>query len=145
MSAEELAQKAADQVREVIADAERRAEEIVREAEAEAERIRESAKAETPPPPDPTPDPMPSPGPPTPDPSPPDPTPDPGPPGPPAPGPQISAQNGAVNDDAAAKLVAMQLALSGKGREQIASELESRFGAGDRAALLDDVLARAGN
>jgi hypothetical protein len=38
----------------------------------------------------------------------------------------------------------MKLALDGKGREQIAAELDSRFGAGDRAGLLDDVLTRAG-
>ncbi len=53
------------------------------------------------------------------------------------------ASNGGA-DDAGARLVAMKLALDGKGREEIAAELEQKFGAGDRAALLDDVLARAG-
>ena len=40
--------------------------------------------------------------------------------------------------------MAMKLALDGKGRDEIASELEAKFGAGDRGALLDDVLTRAG-
>ncbi len=47
-------------------------------------------------------------------------------------------------DDAAARLTAMKMALDGSSRDEIASELESKFGAGDRGALLDDVLARAG-
>ena len=38
----------------------------------------------------------------------------------------------------------MKLALDGKGRDEIAAELDSKFGAADRGALLDDVLARAG-
>lgn len=140
MSAEELAKQAADRVHEIVAEAERRAAEIVREAEAEAQQIRERARAETPQPPAPTPDPTPSPGPPAPDPQPPTPTPS---PEPPAPGPQMGSQNGA-GGDAAARLTAMKLAIDGKDREEIAAELEARFGAGDRAALLDDVLARAG-
>ena len=40
--------------------------------------------------------------------------------------------------------MAMKLALDGKGREEIAAELEAKFGAADRSALLDDVFARAG-
>ncbi len=83
----------------------------------------------------PTPSPPPTPGPPpapAPDPSPP-PQPDPVPP------PQIS-----VEDTGATRLVAMKLAIDGKGREEIASELDSRFGSADRAAVLDEVLARAG-
>ena len=119
--------------------------------------LRELA-GETPAPPTPTPDPMPDP--PTPDPEPPTPTPD---PGPPAPGPQISAEDeasalppsdadGAASvpaasgngDDAAARLTAMKMALDGAGRDEIEAELESKYGAGDRGALLDDVLARAG-
>ncbi len=47
-------------------------------------------------------------------------------------------------DDAAARLTAMKLALDGVGRDEIASELDSKFGSADRGALLDDVLARAG-
>ena len=147
VSGEELAQQAADRVRDVIAEAERRATEIVREAEREAELIRERARAETP---DPRP-PQPEPTPPVPH---PDPTPTPGDPipEPPSPEPAVppatqataAATNGAVADDTAARLTAMKLAIDGKGRDEIASELESKFGAGDRRALLDDVLARAG-
>ncbi len=36
------------------------------------------------------------------------------------------------------------MALDGSDRERIAAELDSKFGASDRGALLDDVLARAG-
>ena len=38
----------------------------------------------------------------------------------------------------------MKLALDGSSRDEIEAELESKFGSGDRGALLDDVLARAG-
>jgi hypothetical protein len=38
----------------------------------------------------------------------------------------------------------MKLAMDGKGRGEIEAELAEKFGAGDRSALLDDVLARAG-
>ena len=51
-----------------------------------------------------------------------------------------SASNGG---DDSQRLVAMKMALDGSGREQIAAELDAKFGASDRAALLD-VLARAG-
>jgi hypothetical protein len=150
MSTEELAQQAADSVRDVIAAAERRAEEIVREAEAEAERIRAGATAETPSPPVPHPDPSP-PGDPVPEPTPPEPappaptppTPDPTPPAP-DPAPPTTTSNGAATGDAAVRLLAMKLALDGGGRDEIASALETKFGAADRGALLDDVLARAG-
>ena len=67
-----------------------------------------------------------------------------GPPGPPDPGPQISANNSG-GSDAAARLVAMKLAVDGKSRDEIESELAEKFGDADRSALLDDVLARAGN
>ena len=100
----------------------------------------EPPAAETPEPPVPSPDPSPPPQPPTPEP--PSPSPEPGPPSPPDPGPQMASNGGA--DDAGARLVAMKLALDGKGRDEIAAELEQKFGPGDRAALLDDVLARAG-
>jgi outer membrane biosynthesis protein TonB len=160
-----LAADAAEAVRRIVAEAEERAAEIVREAEAEATRIRERAEVDaneglesarhaldelrgrlegggdqvapgrppaeavppTPPPPEaetpapePVPEPMPAP----------EPVPEPVPPG-----------NG---DDAAARLMAMKLAIDGKGREEIAYELDAKFGAEDRTALLDDVLARAG-
>jgi outer membrane biosynthesis protein TonB len=163
--AEDLANEAADAVRRVVAAAEERAAEIVKEAEAEAARIKERAETEAnerlegarhalddlrgrlegggaeaapgrppaeavpppPPPPEaetpapePVPEPMPAP----------EPLPEPVPPG-----------NG---DDAAARLMAMKLAIDGKGREEIAYELDTKFGTEDRNALLDDVLARAG-
>jgi hypothetical protein len=152
--AEELAGQAAEAVRRVVAAAEERAAEIVREAEAEAARIRERAEADAQeriegaqhaldglrgkleggaaasqpaaesPPTEPHPAPVPEPA--------PEPAPDPVPP---------PAGNG---DDAAARLLAMKLAIDGKGREEIAYELDAKFGAADRDSLLDDVLARAG-
>ena len=159
MSAEEIAQRAAEAVREEIAGAERRASEIVREAEAEAERIRARAEAEAeriraevraetpdprppspaPSPPVPHPDPTP-PGDPVPDP----PAPEPVPPAPTPPNPDPTPGLGSNgSDDAAVRLEAMRLALAGKGAEEIAGELETRFGPGDRAALIEDVLGRA--
>jgi len=163
---DEVAAAAAEAVRKIVADAESRADEIVREAEEEATRIRERAEADAneriesarkalddlrgrleeggtqvapgrppaesippaaPPPPEAeTPEPQPEP---VPEPA-PEPVPEPVPPG-----------NG---DDAAARLMAMKLAIDGKGREEIAYELDAKFGAEDRTGLLDDVLARAG-
>jgi hypothetical protein len=160
VSAEDLAKQAAERVREVVSEAERRAEEIVQAAKNEAAEIKQRAEAEaretreklerarqalsdltaeTPEPPVPGPDPTP----PGPDPQPPTPSPDPGPPGPPDPGPQISAGNSSGGDDAAARLVAMKLAVDGRGRDEIQRELEERFGGAD-PSLIDDVLARAG-
>jgi hypothetical protein len=153
--AEELAGQAAEAVRRVVAEAEAKAEEIVRDAEAEAKRIRDEAEAEArerierarralselageTPEPGPAPDPEPAPEPqPNPQPQ-PVPTPDPEPP------PQGPTAAGANGDDAAARLVAMKLAVDGKGREEIEAELSARFGPGDRSGLLDDVLSRAG-
>jgi hypothetical protein len=152
--AEELAGQAAEAVRRTVAEAEEQAEQIVREAEAEAKRIRDEAEAEAreridrarralselageTPEPGPAPDPEPAPEP-QPDPQPqPIPTPDPEPP------PQGPTAAGANGDDAAARLVAMKLAVDGKGREEIEAELSARFGPGDRSGLLDDVLSRA--
>jgi hypothetical protein len=146
--AEELAAQAAEAVRRTVAEAEGKAEEIVREAEAEAKRIRDEAEAEAreridrarralselageTPAPDPDPEPAPQPQ--------PTPAPDPAPP------PQEHPTPGGANgDDAAARLVAMKLAVDGKGREAIEAELTERFGPGDRSGLLDDVLSRAG-
>jgi hypothetical protein len=153
--AEELAAQAAEAVRRTVAEAEAKAEEIVRNAEAEAKRIRDEAEAEArerierarralselageTPEPGPAPDPEPAPEPqPNPQPQ-PVPTPDPEPP------PQGPTAAGANGDDAAARLVAMKLAVDGKGREEIEAELSARFGPGDRSGLLDDVLSRAG-
>jgi cell division septum initiation protein DivIVA len=158
VSAEELAKQAAERVREVVIAAEQRAEEIVRAAEEEAAQIRQRAESEareklerarkalnelageTPDPPVPGPDPTP----PGPDPQPPTPTPDPGPPGPPDPGPQMSSGNSSGSNDAAARLVAMKLAVDGKDREEIEAQLVEKFGSGDHSDLIDDVLARAG-
>jgi hypothetical protein len=164
-TSEKLAQQAADGVRALIADAERKAAEIVERAEQEADGIRERAEsearekldrarralaelvddeapaAETP---DPRP-PMPTPQPPTPRPDPaPTPEPEPAPPSAADGAATVPATNSNGGDDSAARLVAMKMALDGKGREEITSELDSRFGASDRSALLDDVLARAG-
>jgi hypothetical protein len=157
--AEELAGQAAEAVRHTVAEAEAKAEQIVRDAEVEAKRIRDEAEAEarerierarralselageTPPPrPDPGPEPSPRPDP-VPEPAPepqPEPVPD------PDPVPPEPTAGGANGDDAAARLVAMKLAVDGKGREEIEVELEARFGPGDRSGLLDDVLSRAG-
>ena len=63
---------------------------------------------------------------------------------PPAPEPEELAPAVGNGDDAAERLVAMKLAVDGNDRGAIEAELNDRFGAGDRAALLDDVLSRAG-
>jgi DivIVA domain-containing protein len=89
--------------------------------------------------PEPAPEPMPEP---TPDPAPepgtePMPEPTPLPPQPDVP----PAANGGV---AAAKLVALKMALDGSSREEIERELASEYGLEDSGPLLDDVLARAG-
>ncbi len=48
------------------------------------------------------------------------------------------------SDEAAARLVAMNMALDGSSREEIAAKLRSDFGAdADLEGVLDDVLARA--
>ena len=157
-NAEDLAREAGERVREVIADAERQAAAIVERAEQEAVHIRERAESEardklerarralselageTP---DPRP-PEPAPEPPTPRPEPTPPIePDPAPPSA-ADGPASVPASSNGGDDSAARLVAMKMALDGSDREQIATELDSKFGASDRGALLDDVLARAG-
>jgi hypothetical protein len=168
MSAEELARQAAERVREVVVAAERKAEQIVREAEQEAAEIKQRAEneareklerarqtlsdlvGETP-----GPDPAPTPQPPTPMPEPtPDPTPEPSPEPIPEPQPpaaeapeagQTATDSGADHDEAAERLIAMKLAVDGKDREEIEAELESKFGPGDRSALLDIVLSRAGS
>jgi hypothetical protein len=161
--ADDLASQAAETVRRVLSEAEDRAAEILREAEtkaagvreqaeADATRIRERAeadargqieaakraldelggtlvaaateaipKAETQQPePQPEPVPIPEPEPEL------DPEPQPG--------------NG---DDAAARLVAMKLAVDGTDRAEIEGQLNEKFGPADRSALLDDVLSRA--
>jgi hypothetical protein len=171
--ADDLAAKAAETVRRIVAEGEDRAAEIVRDAEAKAVSIREQAeaeakqirergeadargqieaakraldelggtlvaaateaipKAETPAPaPEPEPEPEL------------DPEPPPEPESPGAPEAPVSPPAGNGND-AAARLVAMKLAVDGKDRTAIEAELNEKFGAADRAALLDDVLSRA--
>lgn len=169
--ADDLAAKAVEAVRRVVAEAEDRATQIVRDAEAragsirdqaeaEAKQIRERAeadargqieaakraldelggtlvaaateaipKAETP---EPEPEPAPEPEPEL------DPEPEP-PAAPEAPASPPAANGG----NAAERLVAMKLAVDGKDRAVIEAELNQKFGAADRAALLDDVLSRA--
>jgi hypothetical protein len=155
--ADDLAAKAADAVRRVVADAEERAAEILRDAEAKAASVREQAeadssrireraeadargqieaakraldelggtlvaaateaipKAETQ-----EPEPQPEPE--------------------PELVPEPQPGNG---DDAAARLVAMKLAVDGTDRAEIEGQLNEKFGPADRSALLDDVLSRA--
>lgn len=166
--ADELAAKAAEAVRRVVAEAEDRAAEILRDAEAKAASIREQAEAEAvqirqraeadargqieaakraldelggtlvaaaseaipkaeKPGPEPEPQPEPEPEPETESPS--------------APEAPVSPTAG-NGDDAAERLVAMKLAVDGKDRAAIESELSERFGASDRSALVDDVLSR---
>src|SRR5262245_34027347 len=157
--ADDLAAKAAESVRKVVAEAEDRAAEIIRDAEAKAASIREQAEAEAAQirergekdaraqieaakraldelggtlvaaaseaiPKSETPEPQPEPE--------------------PEPEPETETQQSPGNgDDAAERLVAMKLAVDGADRASIEAELNSRFGAGDRSALLDDVLSRA--
>ncbi len=165
--ADDLAAKAAETVRRVVAEAEDRAAEILREAEAKAGSIREQAEAEA-----------------kqirergeadaraqieaakraldelggtlvaaaseaipkseTPE---PEPEPEPQEPEPEAPGaPEAPVSPPAANgDDAAVRLVAMKLAVEGKDSAAIEAELIEKFGPGDRSELLRDVVSRAG-
>jgi membrane protein involved in colicin uptake len=158
--AEDLAAQAAEAVRRAVAEGEAKAEQIVRDAEVEAKRIRDEAEAEArerieraskaleelrgqlgavgn------TPGPSPAASPPAA--SEPEPEPLRAEPEVPTARPTESRPAASGNgDDAAARLVAMKLAVDGKGREEIEAELTERFGPGDRSGLLDDVLTRAG-
>ncbi len=89
--------------------------------------------------PEPAPEPMPEP---SPDPA-PEPGPEPMPPPTPLP-PQPDVPPAANGEVAAAKLVALKMALDGSSREEIESRLASEYGLEDCGPLLDDVLARAG-
>ena len=161
--ADEIAARAADSVRQVIAEAEQRAAEIIGEAEAEAAGLRQRAEADA-----------------akireraeadargqieaakraldelggtlvaaaseavpiaeTPE---PEPEPEPEPKTSDAPEAPISPPAG-NGEDAAERLVAMKLAVDGKDPAAIEAELIERFGPGDRTALLQDVLSRA--
>ena len=92
---------------------------------------------EPPPVPEPTPDPVPEPVP-TP-PSVPEPTPPPGEADPPS----ISGNGAVTADKAAARLVAMKMALDGSSREAIDAHIAANYDVDNRSDLLDDVLARA--
>jgi hypothetical protein len=129
-------------------------DEIVRQVEEVRAMIAEAPPAPDPAPPAPAPDPEPTPPAPDPEPLPtppavpepsPPPIPEPSPPPAPEPTPQPEPpQPTFTADDGAARLVAMKMAIDGGSRDEIEAELASRFGAGDRAGLLDEVLARAG-
>jgi uncharacterized protein YjbJ (UPF0337 family) len=172
MDGEQIVHDVAEKIRALVSEAEGRAAEIVRDAEVEAKGIRERAEAEAqeriaaartafeelqsklglgaevepgpvtepepaPPPPAPAPDPTPEPEPPLiPEPTPP---PDEGTP------PQISAENGAAkaDDSAAARLVAMNMALDGASRESIEGHLAENYELADAGGLVDDVLKLA--
>ncbi len=104
--------------------------------------------------PEPTPEPVPEPTPePVPEPTPepvPEPTPEPVPePTPPieTPGSSVTAENGDAgsgDSDAAARLVAMKLALDGTSREEARAQLAAEYEVADLDGLLDDVYAKAG-
>ncbi len=169
--AEEIATRAADSVRQVIAEAEQRAAEIIREAEAEAVVVRQRAEADA----------akireraeadargqieaakraldelggtlvaaaseaVPIAETPEPEPEPesaPEPEPEPEPETPGAPEAPISPPTG-NGENAAERLVAMKLAVDGKDPAAIEAELVEKFGPGDRSALLRDVISRA--
>jgi cell division septum initiation protein DivIVA len=154
--------EAEDRAGEILREAETRAASVREAAEADASRIRERAeadargqieaakraldelggtlvaaateaipKAETP---EPQPEPEAEPEPDT------EPQPEPESPG--APEAPISPPAAANGADAAERLVAMKLAVDGQDRAAIEAQLIERFGAGDRSALLDDVLSR---
>jgi outer membrane biosynthesis protein TonB len=95
--------------------------------------------------PEPTPDPVPEPVPgpqPVPEPG-PEPVPEPGPPDEPEAANGAPAAGGPSSDKAAARLVAMKMALDGASREEIDAHLAATYDVEDREKLLDDVLARA--
>ena len=69
-------------------------------------------------------------------------------PPPPAAEPEISdtatTSNGAGEDEAGARLIALNMALSGSSREETAAYLAENFDLSDQDALLDEVYSRAG-
>jgi hypothetical protein len=163
MAGEEIVRELTDRIREAIEVAEKRAAEIVRRAEAEAQRIRAEAEAaasrrldevqkalddlqgrlsgearsEV------TPDPVkgrePAPA------ATPEPGPEPASPAeadPPSPEP---ANGGGDGQEAAARLVAMKLALDGTAREEARRQLATDYDLADLDALLEDVYSRVGS
>jgi uncharacterized membrane protein len=164
MAGEEIVREVTERVREAIEVAEKRAREIVRRAETEAQRIRAEAEAtasrrldevqkalddlqgrlsgaarsEVTPGPVTVPEPAP--------PATPDPGPEPAPPpdeaDPPSPDP---ANGGGDGQEAAARLVAMKLALDGTAREEARRQLATDYDLADLDALLEDVYSRVGS
>jgi hypothetical protein len=158
VDAEELIKQAGESMRSALDAAQRRAEEIVREAEAEARRIRGEAEAEarerleqvrqaldrleagiggkaaraesvpTPPRAEPTPGAVP-------DPEPPAPKAD------PEPSPPATPTN---DDGGAVRLVAMKLALDGTPRGEAREQLAAEYDVKDLDSLLDEVYSKAG-
>lgn len=165
--AEELLSRAREQAREQVERAQSSVASLVGQADELSQKVGRMARdlagsddlsAETPGPrivPEPSPDPAPEPEPPTPEvnptpvvvpePSPepvPEPTPDPVPePIPDTPAP--AAINGS-EDEQAARLVAMKMALDGSSRDQIAAHLTQNYRLADGDGLLDMVLTHAG-
>ncbi len=168
MDPEQIGQDLAERVREVIAEAQERAAKIIRDAEDDAKRTREAAEAEarerlaevrsaleglqgklsgeasprsevepgpvTVPEPEPPPIPEPTPM----------PVPEPSPPPGEADPPSTAANGEDPNPDkAAARLVAMKMALDGASREEIDAHIAQNYEVPSRDKLLDDVLARA--
>jgi hypothetical protein len=172
MAGEEIVRELTDRIREAIEVAEKRAAEIVRRAETEAQRIRAEAEAAasrrldevqkalddlhgrlsgearsevTPGPvtvPEPAPGTVPQPAPAaTPEPG-PEPAPPPAEADPPSPEP---ANGGGDGQEAAARLVAMKLALDGTAREEARRQLATDYDLADLDALLEDVYSRVGS
>ena len=170
-SVREAVDEAQRQAQEILSEAEAQAKRVREEAErlrGEAERIRADAEADArrrldevqvalkdlqgrlsgkpasevdPGPvtvPEPTPEPVPEPTPePVPEPTPPIET----------PGSSVTAENGDAgsgDSDAAARLVAMKLALDGTSREDAREQLAAEYEVADLDGLLDDVYAKAG-
>jgi membrane protein involved in colicin uptake len=159
MDAEQLIKETSEAVRSALESAQRRADEIVREAEAEAQRIRAEAEAEarerldqvrqalerleaglgaeSAPQPRST-EATETPAEPAPQPS--EPVVD-----APAPAPEPEAAASNAGDDAgAARLVAMKLALDGTSRDEARKQLAGDYHVDDLDSLLDDVYAKAG-
>jgi hypothetical protein len=155
MDAEQLIKETSEAVRSALESAQRRADEIVREAEAEAQRIRAEAEAEarerldqvrqalerleaglgagsTPQPRSTEATGTPA-----------EPAPQPSEPLADAPEPAAAASN-AGDDAGAARLVAMKLALDGTSRDDARKQLAGNYHVDDLDSLLDDVYAKAG-
>jgi hypothetical protein len=163
MDAEQLIKETSEAVRSALESAQRRADEIVREAEAEAQRIRAEAEAEArerldqvrqalerleaglgagSAPQQPSTDASEAPTEPPPPPEPSEPEAD-------APEPEAqpetaSAASNAGDDAGAARLVAMKLALDGTSRDEARKQLAADYHVDDLDSLLDDVYAKAG-